>query len=102
MIKTPQNNTILRDGLTRTPGRLLTNQITSTKLHNDGVMTFNPSVTLSELAGKFRIFWNPRWCAVPAYPKRIGSEILGEEVTVYTDSSCLNSRDENAVAGSGE
>ena len=61
MIRTLQNNTILRGGLTRTPGRLLTNQITRIKLHNDGVMTFNPSVTLpSELAGKFRIFWNPR------------------------------------------
>lgn len=71
---------------------------------NPGV-TFNPSVTIkTDLTDCFRIFVNPsKIMNVPAsrrLPPR-GIIIPEEDITVYTDGSCLNNGKENAQCGSG-
>ena len=71
---------------------------------NPGI-TFNPSVTIkSDLTDCFRIFVDPnRIMDVPAMrqPPPRGISIPEEEITVYTDGSCLNNGKENAQCGSG-
>ena len=71
---------------------------------NPGII-FDPSVTVkSDLTDCIRIFVDPnRVKNEPAkrQPAPRGIIILDEEVTVYTDRSCLNNGKENAQCGSG-
>ena len=71
---------------------------------NPGII-FNPSVTVkSNLSDCFRIFVNPsKVMNIPAkrQPPPRGIVIPDEEITVYTDGSCLNNGKVNAQCGSG-
>lgn len=94
------NETAPADGLTHTPNRI---QLNETARLTDQQISFNPSVTApGSLAQNFRIFTNPNArCSIPAYRKRTLVQIAEEEITVYTDGSCINNGNENAACGSG-
>lgn len=71
---------------------------------NPGII-FNPSVTIkTDLTDCFRIFIDPNKVTnEPAMrqPPPRGIIIPNEEITVYTDGSCINNGKENAQCGSG-
>ena len=68
-------------------------------------ITFNPSVTIkSNLADCFRIMVDPEKVSnIPAerQPPPRGTTIPDEEITVYTDGSCMNNGKLNAKCGAG-
>jgi ribonuclease HI len=94
------------DSLTRTRRREERNQReTEENEESDQGITFNPSVTeKADLTDCFRIFIDPdKITNVPAVrqPPPRGIAINDEEITTYTDGSCLNNGKQNAKCGSG-
>ena len=99
-----------QDNLTKSGPNRITNARTEAIEEDDdddenpGII-FNPTVTVkSDLSDCFRIFVNPnKVMNVPAMrqPPPQGITIPEEEITVYTDGSCLNNGKRNAQCGSG-
>ena len=92
------------DGLSLTKRRIEQNQLASEEDDDQGI-TFDPSVTEKrELSDCFRIFVDPKKIMnIPAarQPRLRGITIDNEELTVYTDGSCLNNGKQNAKCGGG-
>lgn len=70
---------------------------------DDAYLLFDPSITTrSTLEKGFRIFTDPEAPAVVPGRRNINALNLPREaLTLYTDGSCLNCGDENAMAGAG-
>ncbi|GBE83695.1 hypothetical protein SCP_0507510 [Sparassis crispa] len=67
----------------------------------DQQILFNPSITTTgHLKEGFRIFSNHLSSSLTV-SHRSGRPVLEESTTVYTDSSCINNRDQNTQAGAG-
>ncbi|KAL1938790.1 hypothetical protein VTO73DRAFT_11170 [Trametes versicolor] len=88
------------DNLSLTKGRVSANVDAS---ENDERVTFDPSLSESmPIGAAFRVFTDPTRAesgAVHRPPRPFG--VVGEEVEVYTDASCLHNGTAEAVAGSG-
>lgn len=92
--KPPQDNLML------TRERLDQNR---TARESDEFITFNPTARKEDsLESNFWIFTKPgSSCQMPAYRKRRQNTLLEEEITVYTDRSCLENGEKIARMGSG-
>jgi hypothetical protein len=96
-----------QDNLTpTTPGIGRTQQTEDDNEEEDSPgITFNPSVTeKTDLSECFRIFVDPNKIKnrpAERNPPRRGIPAMDEEITVYTDGSCLNNGKQNAKCGSG-
>ena len=93
-----------QDGLSLTRRRKERNQLASEDDEGEGI-TFDPSVTeKKDLSECFRIFVDPKKIMnVPAIrqPPPAGITLDDEEITVYTDGSCINNGKQDARCGGG-
>ena len=94
------NNQPQEDGLTHTQNRQQTNAVA---IRDNNEILFNPSLTSDDdLSHNFRIFTEPNSsCVDPAYRKQQPINLPEEDVTVYTDGSCLENGTDEARSGSG-
>ena len=101
-LKLNPNRMSYRDNLSLTHRRKEKN---ATATIEGGDITFDPSVTIkSDLADCFRIMVDPEKVSnIPAerQPPPRGTTIPDEEITVYTDGSCMNNGKLNAKCGAG-
>jgi len=88
------------DGLTHTANR---KQANITARRNNMQIQFNPALTSDDdLSHNFRIFTEVNSsCVDPAYRKHPLNNFLEDEITVYTDGSCLENGTDEAKVGSG-
>ncbi|KAJ8502105.1 hypothetical protein ONZ51_g163 [Trametes cubensis] len=88
-----------RDGLSLTSTRKEMNAVAR---EEDGRILFDPSIAQGmPLAKAFRVFTSRDQERKPARrPPRV-YQVVGEEIEVYTDGSCVDNGKENARAGSG-
>ena len=95
----------INDGLSLTSRRKERNKAASDDADDDQGIIFDPSVTeKSDLSDCFRIFVDPtKITNIPAtrQPNPRGIVFDDEEITIYTDGSCLNNGKLNARCGGG-
>lgn len=100
------------DGLSLTPNRKRKNEIARRPRNadepndaEDREILFDPSITTPDdegLSAVFRVFVEyDNTTLMPGIRSRINPTTITDDVTVYTDGSCIRNGDENAQAGAG-